>query len=107
MAGPDPELRQIAAAIAVKCIGQTPARFGGVGLALKHDVRHSQLGVATYRRRHLRHSADQWVVEEARFLRLEIWKPDADQRGDPERRRITSDRLARSPHFRERSGDRL
>ena len=68
----EPDLRHLGAAIAVKRVGQTIARFGGVGLALKHDVPHAQLGVAAHRSAHLRHSADQWVVEEARFLLLEI-----------------------------------
>src|SRR5579871_4855486 len=78
-------------AIEVERLGQPSERFGGIRLALKHDVRHAQFRVAAYGCGDLLHRPRQGFVEEARLLWLEIGEPEADERRDTNRRRVAPD----------------
>src|SRR5437867_3425230 len=73
------------AAIEMERLGQPPPSFGGVGLALEHDVRHTELLVAAYRRRDLLWRTGQRVIEERWLVHLKVGEPEADERRDADR----------------------
>jgi hypothetical protein len=81
-------------AIELERLGQPLARFVGVRRALKHYVLHAEFRVAAYCRCDLLRRAGQGIVEEDRFLGLEIGESEADERRDVKRRRIAPDLAA-------------
>src|SRR4029078_6979198 len=83
-----------AAAIELQRPRQPLPRFGSVRLALKHDVLHAELGIATYCCCELRHRTSQGIVEKTWLLRLQSGEPQADQRRDAKRCRVAPDRAA-------------
>src|SRR5262249_12975647 len=80
-----------AAAIELERLSQPLACFERVGLALKHDVLHAELGIATHSCCELRHRTSQGIVEETRLLRLQVGEPKADERRDAKRCRVAPD----------------
>jgi hypothetical protein len=54
------------------------ARFGSIRLALKHDVLHAELGIATHCCYDLLHRTTQGIFEETRLPRLQVGEPEAD-----------------------------
>src|SRR5712692_4264596 len=69
---------------------QPLARFGIVRFQLKHDVLHAEFRVAPHCRRELMWGTCQGIVEEPRFLWLEIWEPESDESRDSQRRWVTA-----------------
>jgi len=60
------------AAIELERLGQELSGFGGVRLALKHDMLHAEFRIAAHSRCDLLHRTCQGIVEETRFLCLQI-----------------------------------
>ena len=87
------------AAIKLERLGQSLRASIAVGLALKHDVLHAEFGIAAHCRCDLLHRTCQGIVEETRFVCLQIGEPEADERRDANRCRVAPDRAARGLRF--------
>src|ERR1700674_3578836 len=93
--------RCLHAAIELERLGQPLARRGGVRLELQHDVLHAEFRIAAHRRCDLPHRTCQGIVEETRFLCMEIGEPETDERRDANRRRVAPDPAAHGFDFGE------